>query len=216
MRIHEPDVTITDFALTIECVVLSALLYNIAPNHSFLLTWFLVAFLSIGLSALLGGLLHGFLDDPNTKAHRQVWQSTLAVLGVTAIALWVLGTYILFGPASARMAVQIAGGVWFLYFFYIVFRHPPFALALAFYLPAALYVLVAFTLAGIRSENMFLFAGTGGMTLSLVAAWVQIKRIGLHSRLFNHNALYHLIQAIALILIYWAAREILRVPPTVT
>jgi hypothetical protein len=51
------------------------------------------------------------------------------------------------------------------------------------------------------------------MALSLLAAWIQHKRIGLHQRFFNHNALYHVVQAIALVLIYWAARELIRTPP---
>jgi hypothetical protein len=41
--------------------------------------------------------------------------------------------------------------------------------------------------------------------LTLVAAAVQQARIALHPTYFNHNALYHLLQAIALFLIFRAA-----------
>jgi hypothetical protein len=43
------------------------------------------------------------------------------------------------------------------------------------------------------------------MVLTLVAAVVQQRRIALHPAYFNHNALYHAIQAIALGMIYLGA-----------
>ena len=44
------------------------------------------------------------------------------------------------------------------------------------------------------------------MVLTLVAAVVQQRKISLHPVYFNHNAFYHAIQAVALVLIYVGAR----------
>ena len=44
--------------------------------------------------------------------------------------------------------------------------------------------------------------GAWGLALSLVAAGLQHFRIALHPVYFNHNALYHVVQAIALYFIF--------------
>ena len=41
----------------------------------------------------------------------------------------------------------------------------------------------------------------GGVLVSLVAGIIQARRIGVH-RYFNHNDVYHVIQVIALFLVY--------------
>jgi hypothetical protein len=42
--------------------------------------------------------------------------------------------------------------------------------------------------------------------LTFVAAGVQQAGVALGSIHFNHNALYHVIQAVALFMIFWSAR----------
>lgn len=212
MKIAEPDVSLTDFLLTAECLVLAWLMTE--PSTSAVVqAWFIVAFLSVGISALLGGISHGFLSRNETTLEKLVWRSTIAMLGVTALSMWILATEIIFG-ASATVYVSIAAGLALIgYVAVVIARHPPFALALAYYLPAATYLLLAFSVAAYDSGNGKLLIGTGGMVLSLIAAWIQQKQISLHRKYFNHNALYHLLQAIALVLIYWAARELIRTPP---
>jgi Family of unknown function (DUF6962) len=41
----------------------------------------------------------------------------------------------------------------------------------------------------------------------MVAAIVQKRQIALHATYFNHNALYHLIQMIAFVMIFLAGRH---------
>jgi hypothetical protein len=53
-------------------------------------------------------------------------------------------------------------------------------------------------------------AGAGGMTLTFAAALVQQRRVALHRVYFNHNALYHAIQAVAIGLLFWSARQLLQ------
>lgn len=213
MHITEPDVTITDFMLAIECGVLSVLLYNAAQGHGLLLAWFLVSFLSIAFSATLGAILHGFLPDTERRAHKLVWHAIMASVGVTALAAWVLGSLMLFGPAVTGYIGSAATLFFVIYLIAILTRHPDFSLAIGFYLPALVFLLIAFVVSWLRTGNLLITAGAAGMILSLIAAWIQYRRIGLHSRWFNHNALYHLLQAIALVLVYQAAHEFIRTPP---
>jgi hypothetical protein len=67
-------------------------------------------------------------------------------------------------------------------------------------------MLAAFAVSAVRTRSGSAFGGLLGMVLTLVAAVVQQRRIALHPTYFNHNALYHAIQAIALGLIYVGAR----------
>ncbi len=41
----------------------------------------------------------------------------------------------------------------------------------------------------------------------LLAAAAQQAKIGINPRFFDHNALYHLLQAVALFMVFLAARE---------
>jgi hypothetical protein len=67
-------------------------------------------------------------------------------------------------------------------------------------------MLLAFAVAMARNRSPAAAAGLSGMVLTLVAAAVQQRGIALHPVYFNHNALYHAIQAVALWLIYVYAR----------
>jgi hypothetical protein len=84
-----------------------------------------------------------------------------------------------------------------------------FGIAIAHYLPATLFLLFAFALLYGRGRRSAMLAGVIGMVLTLVAAYVQQRRIAVHPVYFNHNALYHLVQAIALALLFMASRGLL-------
>jgi hypothetical protein len=47
-----------------------------------------------------------------------------------------------------------------------------------------------------------------GVVLTFVAAGIQQARIDLHPTWLTHNTLYHVVQGIALLLIFLAARRI--------
>src|SRR6266700_3934420 len=44
---------------------------------------------------------------------------------------------------------------------------------------------------------------SGGLALSMLAALLQQARIAIHPVYFDHNALYHVVQALALVLLYF-------------
>jgi len=65
-----------------------------------------------------------------------------------------------------------------------------------------------FIIAYFRERKTFLAAGVAGVVLTFVAAGIQQARIDVHSTWMTHNALYHVIQGMALLLIFLAARRI--------
>ena len=80
------------------------------------------------------------------------------------------------------------------------------AVAIAAYLPASLFWLAVLVLAYRETRQSPALAGVIGVLLTFAAAWVQQRNIALHPRYFDHNALYHVIQFIALFLLYRSAR----------
>ena len=76
------------------------------------------------------------------------------------------------------------------------------------YSPAALFLLIAFLTAYRREKHGAYLFGVSGMVLTFAAALCQQLGLGLHPIYFNHNAVYHVIQAVALFLIFLAARRL--------
>ena len=73
-------------------------------------------------------------------------------------------------------------------------------------MPAVAFLLLAFALTYRRRPSSYLRVGIAGLVLSFVAAAIQqaeIRAPGL-----THNALYHLVQAVAMLMIFAAAQGI--------
>ena len=102
--------------------------------------------------------------------------------------------------------VAAAGAAFIGYASVVLFVSHSFTIAVIHYLPAAVFLLGAFVFVYVRQRNGFLLAGIAGLVLSFVAAAVQQSGMGLHPVYFNHNALFHVIQAFALLLVFLAAR----------
>jgi hypothetical protein len=208
MGIAEPDVTLTDYGLAIECALLAAFLYRTSTSAVPLRFYFVAFFCAVGLAALLGGTDHGFLLDKTTVLRAIVWKGTLVAIGLSALAAWQTGA-LLIAPTPARW-IRAGAVVVFVGYVFAVARSDAFLIAIVHYLPAVLFLLAVCGWQYMRSRERPYLWGVVALLLTFIAAGVQQARIGLHPVLFNHNALYHLIQAIALLLLFFAARGIVR------
>lgn len=210
LAIHEPDVALTDFALAIECVLFAAWLLRHGDSRGPLLAAFVAFFAAVAAASLLGGISHGFLTDQGTLAARLVWRSTLIAIGLGAFASWLIGARLSLSEKAAGRVTTLAGALLALYLVVVLFVAQSFVVAIIHYLPAAIFLVVAFSVAYRRKPAGFLLAGLWGVALTFVAAAVQQVGVDVHPRYFNHNALYHLVQAIAFVLVFYAARGLLR------
>jgi hypothetical protein len=206
--IAEPDVTLTDYGLAIECTLLAVLLHRTPTSALRLRLYFVVFFCAVGLAALLGGTEHGFLLDKTTRLHTAVWKGTLVAIGASALAAWQAGAELI-APAPARW-IKAGAVVIFVGYLFAVARSDAFLVAIVHYLPAVIFLLAVFGWHYVRTRKQPYLWGAIALLLTMAAASVQQARIGLHPVLFNHNALYHLIQAVALLLLFLAARGIVR------
>ncbi len=91
----------------------------------------------------------------------------------------------------------------------VVFWIQDFWIAILNYIPAVMFLILSFVVRLLRKPDRFVGIGLAGVVLTLLAAAVQHLRVSFSVR-FNHNALYHLLQGIALLLIFLAARELIR------
>jgi hypothetical protein len=208
--ITEPDVTLTDYGLALENALLTYLLYSQRDSHKSLRAWFALFFGSTSAAALSGGTVHGFFLDEASIGYAILWPLTLIAIGVTALAAWSIAARVQFSETTARWisfvaAVEFAG-----YSAIVWFVAQTFTVAVANYLPATIFLLLAFISLYRRADTQRrrIALGLWGLLLTFIGAALQQAEIALHPRYFNHNALYHLIQGVALFMIFLAAREL--------
>jgi hypothetical protein len=171
-------------------------------------TWFVIFFAAQGIAALLGGMTHGFLDDPRSTIYGLTWSATLLAVGIAAVATWTIGARLLFSERTAKRVLVVAGLLFIVYAATILWISRSFTVAIVTYVPAAAFLLLAFALTYRRRPSTYLEAGIVGLVLSFVAAAIQqaeIRAPGL-----THNALYHLVQAVAMRMIFAAAQGLTR------
>ncbi len=206
----EPDVTLTDYGLALECAVFAGLVWRARIGEAGVRRWMFLFFASLSASSLFGGTVHGFFLDPGSSGHVVLWPLTLLGIGVTALSGWAIGAHLLIPSEAGRWIIRLAVLQFVLYGAVVVFVSEAFWVAVANYLPAALFLLVAFVVVARRGELAGATIGAWGLVLSFVAAAIQVLQISIHPVYFSHNSLYHAVQAAALALILVGCRRLLR------
>jgi hypothetical protein len=205
----EPDVTLTDYVLCAECAAFAWLIARRPANLMELRRWTILFFVFTALAALCGGTVHGFYAGESGSMGRVLWKISMLAIGATALAAWAIGAYLLFGSHRPHFLLSVAATLTAAYAAVIIFVTDAFWVAVAGYLPAAAFLLAGFLRAAVLGRASWATLGACGLALSFGAAAIQQLRIALHPVYFNHNALYHLVQAAALVLLFIASRGLL-------
>jgi hypothetical protein len=206
----QPDVALTDYGLALECSIFAYLLRSEPGTSLFFRFWFIVYFLSIALAAAVGGTVHGFYADPGTTGSRTLWPVTLIAVGITSLAGTRIGAFAHFDITVASAISRAAVFIFFLYSIVILFISDDFVVAILDYLPVVLFLSWVFMAAYRRTKRPPFLIGFVGLCTMLGATGVQQARLSIHPRYFNHNAVYHVLQAMALFMIFIAARDLTR------
>ena len=154
------------------------------------------AFLSLSLSALVGGTYHGFQWQDSLGD--LIWKITTLSMGFTSLFMTASVVCANCGGRMRRGWLVIAG-MKFLIYLCLVMTRDDFLLVIADYGSVMLAILVIAliqTFRRTRPEAPWLAAGVG---VSLIAAGIQASGFSLHEH-FNHNDLFHVIQIPALYL----------------
>ena len=154
MRLLEPDVTLTDFALAIECAVFIVILATTSHWGLPFQIAFIFFFASNSMASLFGGLVHGFYPDRYRGVGRFLWRASLLTIGASTIAIWAIGAWLLFSPKVSGYITLGATSAFLIYASFLIARMPPFSWAVIFYLPSVFFMLTAFVIAySSRSEE---------------------------------------------------------------
>jgi hypothetical protein len=204
MSIAEPATLITDYLLAAFTGYLSWQLFRAAHQNGLTTQWWwAVAFAATAVAGAAGGSVHGFRPILHPSVTATLWLLTLESLVVAAFAV-IRGTLAgsRLAPEIVRAASLVAAGAYVAYGVWIASR-PRFVFAIAAY-GVALSVLVAFKLSAWQSERRAARWMMAGVVVSVLAAFVQQSGWSLH-RHFNHNDLYHVVQALGVWLLYRGA-----------
>jgi hypothetical protein len=183
---NEPATVITDYILGAAAAWASIRLFGSAQRAQRL--WAL-AFAALALGAFLGGTWHGFFRDP------LLWKATLLCVGVASFGM-VAGS----GLSVGSKLLAILAALKLVLFTGWMLFHDKF-----------IYVVVDTGIALLAVAAIHLWRWNGamlaGVALSVSAGLVQASSLRLHEH-FNHNDLYHVIQTVAVVLLYRGARRL--------
>lgn len=199
--IAEPDVTLTDWALALEAGMLAVLGGRAAMPRAWVMF-----FGSIAAAAFLGGITHGFFAEGRGVAAAVLWRTTLLALGMTSVAAVTAGAQALRPTGNARPVCQSAVVAFVVYTGVVLFLSDAFVVAVVAYVPATVFLLVVFVVVQRRMPSRAPLAGAAGIGVLWLGSWVQWRGVALPALGLSPNALYHVIEMIAVPLIYGGAR----------
>ena len=202
VTIHDPDVVLTDLGLAILGGYLAWRLSNM-PGQRTMLQRGAILMGGLAGAALWGAIFHAFFPAGTaTLPGFLAWVPVTLSIVVAASAMLDLGLRLLLPriPLRLRQITLIAYGVSFTVV--VLFVRESFGSIVYFYFPVLLLLLVAAGRQGLvrRTPGWTMIAA--GLMVSAVAAVLQQSGVSIHPIYFDHNAVYHVVQALALIFIY--------------
>jgi hypothetical protein len=159
-------------------------------------------------SSVTGGSYHGFFPGGSEASPGwAVWITTMLILGVAAALTWIF-FFLLLGRGARGLRVVVAAvTVAYLVYAYVVVRvDHSFRVSAIASAPAVLAVLVLMLVRAVRDGHRNAMLASAAIVLMLAAAVLQQLHVGLHPVWFNHNALYHLLEGVALAVLFVALR----------
>lgn len=198
----ELDVALTDFAIAVECGVFAIVCARRA--HSRLRDAFVAAFALTAVAAVTGGAVHGFASDPASLGYRVLWPATLIAIVGSSAALAIGGLELLDADSRLRLVIwfgAIAFGV------AILLGAQSFALAEGAYVPASLFLAYVFAKRFGSTREKRMACGVSGLLLGVGAGGLQQLNVTPRPGQLSPNAFYHLLQLLALALLFAASAE---------
>lgn len=196
-RIAEPAVALTDLAIAVETALFARTLAHQRTGPAALRRWFAIFFAGTSLASLAGAAYHA-LPSPGGTMRGRLWRVSLSGVVTSSLSAWQVGAQLgrsNGAPSASLSAVTVAH---LTALAALTRTSPPYRMVIAGYLPAVASLAGSFSGRLNRPGDRVPAAlGLAGLGLTMIAAWVQIRRIALHPRHFDHNAVYHLVQAAA-------------------
>ncbi len=193
MTIHEPATVLTDCLLGVLGCWFALRLRRSPAGKSGAGIWWSRALALMAASAFAGGTYHGFAPEVPPAVETWWWRMVLWLICGLGLAM---GMSLLheFWPDRGRQPWTGLLALKFALAAVVVFFVPVFAVAMADYGLAML----AWAAAALVSRRAWSGAMLAGVALSAMAGAVQRMEWGVSVH-FNHNDVFHVIQALALV-----------------
>jgi hypothetical protein len=205
VTIHEPDVVFTDLGLAVLGGYFGWRLWRL-PEHSLARTG-AVLMLGLASAAFFGAIFHAFFpDDTATSAGFLAWIPVSLSIVVAASAMLELALRLLVPALSTSTRGLIVGLYLAIFAVVVLFVDESFESIVRFYVPALLLFLLGALREALRRHRGWTAVAVG-LLLSVGAALLQQARVALDPRYFDHNAVYHVFQSIALVFLYIGFRH---------
>jgi hypothetical protein len=200
MTIHEPATLLTDYLLALLGGYLAWRLHRHPSIETPAVRWWFRALVVLAVSAFVGGSYHGFAPNLPRVVDDLWWR---VVLWIICLLGYAMGSALV-----CEMVPRAAQRTWshlliakFLIASVFVILVPEFFVAIADYG----LVMLAWGVVAVFVDRPWRGWLLAAVALSAIAAWVQQREVSL-SRYLNHNDVFHLIQALALIGLFRGAR----------
>ena len=198
MSIAEPMTVFTDYGLAAVGVALAVKLQARAEGHRSRRLW-AACFLAVALAAVTGGTSHGWAPRMDEAVRVALWRVTYGLVGLGNLFI-LAGAAVAATRAGLRTALIVALVLRFAVWFAFISMRPDFRYVVYDYAGTLLGLLVL--AAWLRRRGR---PGAGWIAAGVLAslAGAAIQRAGLDpSPAFNHNDLFHVVQAIGLYLYF--------------
>ncbi len=205
--IYEFTIAVSDVLLCIESLLFAYLLWNQKAVLGRLGRLGCILFMFLATSSLLGAIFHAFFPAKvATSGGWIIWMATAIAIGCIASVLWNISFHLFKRGLLERLGkyfVAIYLCVYLYSIFLVDYHYPTIIL---FYAPPV-------TVLGLIALRRFLLTHNGhwgnllmGIALSMLGGMVQSFHISLDPTYLNYNTLYHIIQALALIYLFFFFR----------
>ena len=199
---NEPAVVLTDLALAVLSAWLGWRLWRAADGKTLQKAGALLLF-GLASAALWGAVFHAFFpEDTATPAGFIAWiPVALSILLVAATLLELaLGILVPRLPPASRHALV---GIYALAFIAVVLLvDESFTTIVRFYGPVVLLFLFAALWQVARTGHRGWMLIAAAFVFSVGAAVLQQAQVSLHPVYFDYNAVYHVVQGVAVVLLY--------------
>lgn len=204
---NQPMVALTDFLITALSFYFSywfwcqGQLNGIRAN-------FIGLFASIAAASLLGGIVHGFLPLAEEPVRQIFWVLTLLSVGFSSYNIWMINLHLLNSHRLMSVGRMVARVMFALYVIVLLSVTQEFYIAIISYIPATFVLMLLILSRVARHRARADIYGILGLILTFVAAYIQQARLVIHPVYFDHNVLYHVVQAVGLTGLFVFAKEL--------
>ena len=207
VTIHDPDVVFTDLGLALLGGYLGWRLWN-GPGQRMLLRTGGLLMGGLASAALWGAVFHAlFPAGTATPAGFLIWVPVALSIVLAASVMLELSLRLLVPRIQLGVRRSIVATYAVVFAVVVLLVHESFSSIVYFYTPALVLLLIAAGQEALRSRDTGWTLIAIGLIMSAGAAMLQQAKVVVHPVYFDHNAVYHVVQAIALVFLYFGWRR---------